>query len=97
MNRILLFVIGALSLSINAQEPFVTTWKTDNPGYSDSTSILISINPDYNYNYDVDWNNDGVYDDLGVTTAIVHDYGVAGTYTIAIRGHFLRLIFIGTK
>jgi hypothetical protein len=52
--------------NLNAQAPFITTWKTDNPGSSNSTSITISTTGT-GYNYDVDWNNDGTFDDLGVT------------------------------
>lgn len=73
---------------------FVTTWKTDNPGTTNNTSITISINPfgGLVYNYDVDWDSDGTFDDLGVTGAIVHDYGVSGTYTVTIRGQFPAIL-----
>ncbi len=47
--------------NLNAQAPFITTWKTDNPDTSNSTSITIPTTGT-GYNYDVDWNNDGVYD-----------------------------------
>ncbi|WP_163411588.1 BspA family leucine-rich repeat surface protein, partial [Flavobacterium ajazii] len=69
--------------------PFVTTWKTDNAGSSNSTSITIPTNNIYGpYNYDVDWNNDGVFEQTGITGNVTHDYGTAGTYTVAIRGTF---------
>lgn len=71
---------------------FTTTWKTDNPGTSTVTSITIPTIGG-GYNYDVDWNNDGVFDDIGVTGNITHDYGAAGTYTVAIRGSFPRIYF----
>ena len=41
----------------------------------------------------MDWENDGTFDDLGVTGNITHDYGTAGTYTVAIRGDFPRIFF----
>jgi surface protein len=72
---------------------FVTTWKTDNPGTSNSTSITIPINVGSTYNYDVDWDNDGVFDQSGITGGVTHDYGVAGTYTIRIRGTFPSIRF----
>jgi surface protein len=75
--------------------PFITTWKTDNPGSSNSTSITIPTTGT-GYNYDVDWNNDGIFDDLNVTGSITHDYGTAGTYQIAIRGDFPRIYFFNT-
>ncbi len=77
-----------------AQSPndFVTTWKTDNPGTSNGTSITI---PTFGigYNYDVDWNNDGVFDEFGLTGDITHDFGTAGTYTIRIKGEFPQIYF----
>ncbi|HMQ77825.1 MAG TPA: BspA family leucine-rich repeat surface protein, partial [Flavobacteriales bacterium] len=76
-------------------EHFVTTWKTDQPfGSSNPSSIIISTAPGETYNYDVDWNNDGVFDDLGVSGDITHDYGSPDTVTIRIRGTFPR-IYIG--
>ncbi len=81
--------------NLNAQAPFITTWKTDNPGTSNSTSITIPTTGT-GYNYDVDWNNDGVYDQLGITGSVTHDYGVAGTYTIRIKGSFPRIFFNNT-
>ncbi|MGK0316488.1 MAG: surface protein [Saprospiraceae bacterium] len=77
----------------NNQAPFITTWKTDNEGTSCSSCITIPTFPDETYNYEVDWDNDGVYDDVGVTGDITHDYGVEGNYTIAIRGEFPRIYF----
>ena len=71
---------------------FITTWKTDNPGTSSSTSITIPT-IGTGYNYDVDWDSDGTYDDIGVTGNITHDYGVAGTYTVSIRRDFPRVYF----
>ncbi|MBB3836022.1 surface protein [Runella defluvii] len=73
-------------------KPFVTTWKTDNSGTSSATSITIPT-LGTGYNYDVDWNNDGIYDELGVTGSVTHNYGTAGTYTVAIRGDFPRIHF----
>jgi len=74
-----------------SQNEFITTWKTDN-SMTDPTSITIPTEGG-GYNYDVDWNNDGTFDDLGVTGNITHDYGVAGTYTVAIQGSFPRIYF----
>ncbi len=82
--------------NILAQSEFITTWKTDTvvtAGYSDSTSIYIPTNSSYTYNYDVDWENDGVFDTLGVTGSIEHDYGTKGTYSVAIRGTFPAIQF----
>ncbi len=77
---------------------FVTTWKTDNPGSSNDSSITIFTALSgfgYNYNYDVDWNNDGIFDSLAVTGNITHTYAAPGTYTIRIRGTFEAIRFGG--
>jgi len=66
---------------------FDTTWKTDNPGTSNNNQIMLPLNSDGNYNFEVLW-GDGTYnkiikyDDPEVT----HTYVVPGTYTINIRG-----------
>ena len=80
---------GSSTLSLN---DFVTTWKTNNPGDSNSTSIKIPLGFG-TYNYDVDWNNDGVFDQFGITGTVTHDFGVAGTYTIRIQGDFPHIYF----
>jgi len=72
--------------------PFITTWKTDNPGTSNSTSITIPTTGS-GYNYDVDWDNDGTFDQTGITGDVTHDFGTAGTYTIRIQGDFPRIYF----
>ena len=87
-------LLSTASVSAQLQLPFVTSWKTDNPGVSSNTSISIPTMGE-GYDYDVDWNNDGFYDTLGVTGDITHDYGTPGVYTIRIRGHFPRIRFAG--
>ena len=77
-------------------DDFVTTWKTDNPGTSSSTSITIPTNPAYAYSYDVDWDNDGTFDQFGITGDVTHDFGVSGTYTIRIQGSFPSIYFNAT-
>lgn len=79
--------------AVTASNPFVTTWKTDNPGTSSNTSITIPTESGSVYNYDVDWNNDGTFDDLGLTGNATHDYGTAGNYSVAIRGTFPSIYF----
>jgi len=71
---------------------FVTTWKTDNAGTSSSTSITIPTTG-FGYSYNVDWDNDGVFDQTGLTGSITHDFGTPGTYTIRIEGNFPRIYF----
>jgi len=76
----------------------VTTWRTFNtdPNVTSSSgdsSVHLGIDTTRTYNYDIDWDNDGIFDTLGVTTAITHRYPDTGTYTIRIRGQFPRIVF----
>lgn len=89
---LLLILNFLISLNIFSQRPLITTWKTDNPGTSDSTSITIPTTGT-GYNYDVDWNNDGTYDEAGITGSVTHDFGTPGAYTIRIKGDFPRIFF----
>ncbi len=73
------------------QRPFITTWKTDNPGNSCNSCVTISTITN-GYNYEVDWDNDGIYETQNLTGSIVHNFGTPGTYTIRIRGDFPRIV-----
>ncbi len=81
---------------LNPCSAFITTWQTDLPGSSSSTSIRIPTTGT-GYLYGVDWENDGIIDDTGVTGTIIHDYGAAGTYQVAIYGDFPRIHFGGSN
>ena len=71
--------------------PFITKWKTDNPGGSPTTIVIPTEGT--GYNYDIDWENDGVYDEFGITRLAAHDYMEAGEYEVAIKGDFPRIAF----
>ncbi len=75
---------------VQETNPFITSWKTDNPGASCNSCVTIPTNSDFNYNYEVDWDNDGIFDETFTGDAF-HDFGVAGSYDIAIRGTFPNL------
>ncbi len=90
LRSMLLWIAFLAATASYAQQPFITTWKTDNSGISNSTSITIPTTGG-GYNYEVDWNNDGIYDQSGITGDVTHNFGVAGTYTIRIRGTFPRI------
>jgi len=71
--------------------PFITTWKTDNPGKSDDNQVFIDTTPeDYTYNYNVNWGDGST--DKNVTGDITHTYNSSGTYTISITGIFPRIV-----
>ena len=84
---------GISSVIALPADDFVTTWKTDNPGTSNSTSITIPTNGSPGYNYSVDWDNNGTADQTGITGSVTHDFGLAGTYTIRISGTFNGIQF----
>jgi surface protein len=76
---------GALS-----SDDFVTEWFTNYQGLSNGTSITV---PMVGGPYDVDWDNDGTFDQMGLTGPVTHDFGVIGTYTIRIRGSYTSFAF----
>ena len=94
MKHLLLAIITLLIfISTQAQRAstdFVTTWRTTNFGLGGDSTVVIPIDTNYTYNFDVDWDDDGIFDDLGVTDTIAHLYPDTGTYTVRIRGTFPR-------
>ena len=90
---IMSFVVIQSSAQQLQEDYFITTWKTDNisSGSSGATSITIPT-VGSGYNYDVSWKNDGNWE-TGFTGNATHDYGTAGTYTVAIRGSFPSIFF----
>lgn len=91
MRLLFLWIAIPTATTAQAQRPFITTWKTDNPGTSNSTSITIpSIS--WGSNYEVDWNDDGIYDQTGIVGSVTHDFQSPGVYTIRIRGTFNNIV-----
>lgn len=66
-------------------DAFVTVWRTDKKG-----DVLIPTG-DGRYLYDVDWDNDGVFEERGLKGDAHHHYGDRQTVTIRIRGRFDHL------
>uniref|UniRef100_UPI00131EF3D3 BspA family leucine-rich repeat surface protein n=1 Tax=Muricauda brasiliensis TaxID=2162892 RepID=UPI00131EF3D3 len=73
------------------QRPFVTTWKTDNPGKTGPNSIEIPIG-NGTFSYTVDW-GDGSTDNTIYTGNATHNYATPGTYIVSISGDFPHLYF----
>ncbi len=74
--------------------PFITTWKTDNLGSSNSNQITLPTQAGGGgYNYTVDWGDGNT--DTGVTSSSpnTHTYASPGTYTVTISGSFPRFFF----
>ena len=72
--------------------PFITTWETTTANESITIPLFES-----GYNFEVDWNNDGIYDDLFIGNSlnfdVSHVYFTPGLHTISIRGNFPRVFF----
>ncbi|MFT6200659.1 MAG: surface protein [Vicingaceae bacterium] len=94
---ILLLLAIATIQTLSAQKSitdFVTSWKTDNSALTgNDSSIYLNIDSNFTYNYEVDWNNDGIFDTSGITGGIFHQYGSPGVYTIRIRGLYPSIQF----
>ncbi|OEK04737.1 hypothetical protein BFP71_14920 [Roseivirga misakiensis] len=80
----------AINVSLAAQKPFITTWKTDNPGISRDNQIVIPT-IGFGYYYEVDW-GDGTIE-KGLTGDAMHSYKKAGTYQVSIKGEFPSIYF----
>jgi len=72
---------------------FVFTIQTDSSGFTNDSAYILHIDSSLSYNYDVDWNNDGIFDETSVKGSRTHQYSSPGKYTIRIKGTFPRLVF----
>jgi len=70
---------------------FITTWKTNNPGASNNSTITIPTFAGETYLYDVDW-GDGT-SSYNFTGDAVYTYSAPGTYMVKISGDFPRIYF----
>ncbi|WP_444995089.1 BspA family leucine-rich repeat surface protein [Aliikangiella sp. IMCC44359] len=82
---------ATISITTITEVPFITRWKTDNPGTSNDTQITIGTYSSATYNYQVDWGDGST--DTNVTGDITHTYSAAGTYNIEISGDFPQIYF----
>ncbi|MBN2659450.1 MAG: BspA family leucine-rich repeat surface protein [Spirochaetales bacterium] len=76
-----------LTLYPKAREAFVTIWNTT----SANETIIIPVNPDYNYNYYIDWDDGST--DSNITGDITHTYEEPGRYLVNITGDFPAIFF----
>lgn len=84
-----------VSATFLATNPFITTWRTDNPGTSSNTQITIPT--DAGANYTVYWENTGNPAINGTagpfTGSATIDFPDIGTYRVEISGDFPRIFF----
>lgn len=66
---------------------FISSWKTDNSGISNSNQIKLPLQSNGTYNFSVDW-GDGTTDTITnyLAAAATHTYSAPGTYTVTISG-----------
>ncbi len=81
------FSIQGTGLAPSLTDDFVITVKTDNLGASADTEFTIPTHLSETYNYNVDCDDDGIYEALAQTGSYTCDYGIGneGTYTIRIK------------
>ncbi len=79
-GRILQEWVVAVGSQPEPGSELIMTWDTDK-------IILFSIGS-YEYSFDIDWNNDGIVDERGITEIASHEFETAGRHTIRISGQF---------
>jgi len=80
----------ANSLLAVASDHFVTTWQPSFVG-GGTYNITIPTKLGLTYNYSIDWDNDGTFDEFNVTGNATHSYGAPIPQTIRIVGNFPRI------
>ncbi len=87
---------AAATLTVEDTNPFITTWKTDNPGGSENNQITIPTEGD-GYSYDVYWKDISDATVFGSQSENSGDLTItfpeAGTYQVEITGTFPRIYF----
>ncbi|VAW61866.1 Chitinase, partial [hydrothermal vent metagenome] len=95
----LITVNDILNDNAEGNRPFITVWKTDNPGVSEDDQVRIGIKGG-GYNFNIDWGDGKVDENLtenldspALATTFTHQYEEPGIYTISINGIFPRIYF----
>lgn len=96
LSKTIALLIGLLSFHHAAySQAFITTWKTDNAGYTTNNQIFIPLEASTTYNFTVNWGdgNSDTYNGLGSALNPIHTYAAIGTYTVSITGTFPHIYF----
>ena len=74
-------------IDIQEGEAFITTWT--------GQEVIIPINTSaiLDYDYSVDWDNDGIVDETNITGEVTHTFDTFGEHTIQIVGQFPSVNF----
>ncbi|NVJ61131.1 MAG: BspA family leucine-rich repeat surface protein [Gammaproteobacteria bacterium] len=89
---------ASINIAVKIEKAFITTWKTDNPGASESNQITIHAFPalgdaeDFRTNYTVDWGDGSI--DSNLILDITHTYEQPGIYTVKITGSYAFLFYV---
>ncbi|MEM7551493.1 MAG: BspA family leucine-rich repeat surface protein [Bacteroidota bacterium] len=98
MKKIIPFLLVFVSVVQIHAQPFITTWRTDNPGESADNQIIIPTTGS-GYDYNVFWEEVGNTGNNGTLTNITGnvtiDFPTPGTYQVEISGLFPRIFFNG--
>lgn len=87
----------------DGDRPFITLWKTDNPGITAEIKILIPADTNYSYLYNIYWENLDNTELNGTATALTGNdtivFPVSGTYRLEVSGQFPKIYFnnVGDK
>ena len=83
--------------TIQVITPFITEWKTDNPGTSASNEISLPLTNTGTYNFTVDW-GDSTTDTITTwnQAETTHSYAADGVYTVSIIGIMTEFRFQGS-
>jgi|GEM_PF-3812742 len=76
----------------HGSDVFVMLVKTDNVGTSAENQFTIPTS-NGGYNYSVDCDNDGTFDEVGLTGNYTCNFSTAGTYSVVIDGTFPQIYF----
>lgn len=95
-SLILTILLSFSAFSQKSATDFVFTIKTNNSGLTGTNSFILRTydRMPYVYNFDIDWNNDGFFEDTSMNSQIIHTYNQPGIYTIRVRGMFPRSNFV---
>lgn len=86
-SEVLRMYRGSNLVYSSGDQAFVSIWKTDNPGVSDTNQVTLPLESDGVYNFEIDW-GDGSTDTITTFNQpeVTHTYPAPGTYTISILG-----------
>ncbi|BCE00967.1 BspA family leucine-rich repeat surface protein [Marinicellulosiphila megalodicopiae] len=76
---------------VDGHNYFRTLWQTDNEGWTEDNQIKLEVNPEFTYDFSVDWGDGSI--DSHVTSDIYHDYSEPGRYMVTISGLYPQMYF----